>query len=228
MAYKYFQKLNSPKELSDGSLIREWHVDPILNVTVSFTFYAELAWRNSRELKQPRRRRQQEPHKFAYLTMKNSIFARFARAFFIFWHFEDVLVLSRTWNDQFCSCVDDVTIWWQMFNFVFLCSKGWFQFNSRIVRTHFSSKTVWITEKWLQKREVTLMTFSLSSTSCLLKLPNNNGFIGNISTMYFFFYKLNWNWLKSNVGFWEEGKTGVSGAKPLRTDWAENQQTQPT
>ena len=40
--------------------------------------------RGSRELKQPRRRRQQKPHKFAYLTMKNSIFARFARAFFIF------------------------------------------------------------------------------------------------------------------------------------------------
>ena len=37
-----------------------------------------------RELKQPRRRRQQKPHKFAYLTMENSIFARFARAFFIF------------------------------------------------------------------------------------------------------------------------------------------------
>ena len=37
-----------------------------------------------RELKQPRRRRQQKPHKFAYLTMKHSIFARFARAFFIF------------------------------------------------------------------------------------------------------------------------------------------------
>ena len=90
------------------------------------------------ELKQPRQRRQQKPHKFAYLTMKNSIFARFARAFFIFWHFEDVLVLSTTWNDLFCSCVDDVSIWWQMFNFVFLCSKRWFQFNSRIVRTHFS------------------------------------------------------------------------------------------
>jgi len=74
-----------------------------------------------RELKQPRRRRRQKPHKFAYLTMKNSIFARFARAFFIFWHFEDVLVLSTTWNDLFCSCVDDVSIWWQMFNFVFLC-----------------------------------------------------------------------------------------------------------
>ena len=38
----------------------------------------------NQELKQPRRRRQQKPHKFAYLTMKNSIFARFARAYFIF------------------------------------------------------------------------------------------------------------------------------------------------
>ena len=71
--------------------------------------------------------------------MKNRIFARFARAFFIFWHFVDVLVLSTTWNDLFCSCVDDVSIWWQMFNFVFLCPKRWFQFNSRVVRTHFSS-----------------------------------------------------------------------------------------
>ena len=89
--------------------------------------------------KQPRQRRQEEPHKFAYLTMENSIFARFARAYFIFWHFEDVLVLSTTWNDLFCSCVDDESIWWQMFNFVLLCPKRWFQFNSRIVRTHFSS-----------------------------------------------------------------------------------------
>ena len=92
-----------------------------------------------RELEQPRRRRQHKPYKFAYLTKENSIFARFARAFFIFWHFEDVLVLSTTWNDQFCSCVDDVSIWLQMFNFVFLSPKRWFQFNSRIVITHFSS-----------------------------------------------------------------------------------------
>ena len=27
---------------------------------------------------------QQKPHRFAYLTMENTIFARFARAFFIF------------------------------------------------------------------------------------------------------------------------------------------------
>ena len=92
-----------------------------------------------RELKQPRRRRQQKPHKFAYLTMKNRIFARFARAVFIFWHFEEVLVLSTTWNDLFCSCVDDVSIWWQMFTFVVLPPKRWFQLNSRIVRTHFSN-----------------------------------------------------------------------------------------
>ena len=70
---------------------------------------------------------------------KNSIFARFSRAFFLFWHFVDVLVLSTTCNDLFCRCVDDLSIWWQMFNFVFLCPKRWFQFNSRIVRTQFPS-----------------------------------------------------------------------------------------
>ena len=75
----------------------------------------------NRELTQPRRRRrQQKPHKFAYLTMKNNIFARFARAFLVFWHFKDILVPSRTRNDLFCSYVDDLSIWWQMFNFALL------------------------------------------------------------------------------------------------------------
>ena len=32
-----------------------------------------------------------------------------------------------------------LSIWWQMFNFVFLCPKRWFQINSRTVRRHFSS-----------------------------------------------------------------------------------------
>ena len=45
--------------------------------------------------------------------------------FFIFWHFEDVLVLSMTWNDLFCSCADKCSI--------LSCPKRWFQFNSRIV-----------------------------------------------------------------------------------------------
>ena len=85
---------------------------------------------DNRELKQPRRQRQEKPHKFAYLTMKNRIFARFARAFFIFWRFEDVLVLSTTWNDLFCSCVDDVNIWRQMFNFVFYTPQGKCPFTS--------------------------------------------------------------------------------------------------
>ena len=41
-------------------------------------------------------RRPQERHKIAYLTMKNSTFARFARAFSIFVHFAAVLALSTT------------------------------------------------------------------------------------------------------------------------------------
>jgi len=70
---------------------------------------------------------------------KNSRFARFARAFFIFLHFADVLVLSTTWKDLLCSCVDDVSIWSQMFNFVFLSLQRWFQFNSSIVWRNFAS-----------------------------------------------------------------------------------------
>ena len=107
-----------------------------------------------RELKQPRRRRQQKPHKFAYFTMKNSIFARFARAFFIFWHFVDVLVLSTTSNDLFCRCLDDASVWWQMFNFVFLCPKLWFQFNSRVVRTHFSREFKKLRRQLQRKRHI--------------------------------------------------------------------------
>ena len=42
------------------------------------------------------------------------------------------------------SCVDDVSIWWHMFNFVLLYLKGWFQFNSRIVRRHFASVMTYI------------------------------------------------------------------------------------
>ena len=48
--------------------------------------------------------------KFAYLTTKNS---SFARAFFIFVHFSAILVLSKTWNNLFCSRVDDLSTWRQ-------------------------------------------------------------------------------------------------------------------
>ena len=43
-----------------------------------------------RGLKQPRLRRQQERHEFAYLTVKSNSFARFPRALFMFGYFEDV------------------------------------------------------------------------------------------------------------------------------------------
>ena len=74
--------------------------------------------------------------------------------FFIFWHFTGVLLLSTTWNDLFCSCLDDVSIWWQMFNFVFLPLKRWFQFNSTIVENILQASWLRIIEKWLKKREV--------------------------------------------------------------------------
>ena len=75
----------------------------------------------------------------SYLTMKNNGFARFNMHFSFFGHFEEVLVLSKTWNDLFCSCVNDVSIWWQMFNFV-LSLKRRFQFYSRIVKITFCKR----------------------------------------------------------------------------------------
>ena len=59
--------------------------------------------------------------------------------FSFFWHFEDILVVSTTWSDLFCGCVDDESTWWQMFHFVFSCPKRLLQFNSRTVITHFLS-----------------------------------------------------------------------------------------
>ena len=71
--------------------------------------------------------------------MKNNSFACFTRAFFILGYVPDVFILSTTWKDLFCSCADDLSILWQMFNLVFLSLKLWFQCNSRIFRTHFES-----------------------------------------------------------------------------------------
>ena len=137
-------------EISSFNESNHWFVALLLALLSSFLKLP------NRELKQPRRRRQQERHKFTYLTKKNNRFARFARAFFIFLHFADVLVYSTTWNYMFCSCVDEVSIWWEMFTFVFLLTlKRLFQFNPRIVRKHFASLMTWIIAKWLQKPEVT-------------------------------------------------------------------------
>jgi len=97
--------------------------------------YLWRRWCRNRELKQPRRRWQQKPHKFAYLTMRNSIFARFARAFF---HL-DILKTFSFFLRREMTCFGDMSEWWKMFNFVFLSLKRWFHFNSSIVRTHFAS-----------------------------------------------------------------------------------------
>ena len=94
--------------------------------------------RRRRSCYAPRRRRQREHHKFAYLIVKNNSFARFASEVFIF-------DISQTFSfflrrEMTCFAVVWTTWpWWQMFNFVFLSVKRWFQFNSRIVRTHFAS-----------------------------------------------------------------------------------------
>ena len=161
LGLNFFSPAFSTPCLSSGPVNRSdaWHI------TVALPAQRGCAQTISANvLKQPRRRLQQKPHKFAYLTMKNSIFARFARALFIFWHFVDVFVLSTTWNDLFCSCVDNVSIWWQMLIFVFLCPKRWFQFNSRIVRTHFSSiMTLNIWKMIAEKREVTFSDDVLAS-----------------------------------------------------------------
>ena len=93
---------------------------------------------------------------------------------FHFKHFADVLVLSSTWNDLYYSCVDIVSIWWQMFNFILVSLRRWFQFNSRIVRTHFASvmtlnyrETVARTRSYIFR-----VTLSQSSTSSLPKLSS--------------------------------------------------------
>ena len=100
--------------------------------------------------------------------MKNNSFARYARAYFIFVHFADVLVLSTTWNDLLCSCVDELSVWCQTFNFVFLSQKRWFQFTSRIVRTQFGG--VMTLNNWKMIADMRSYIFRWRSRCCRLSL----------------------------------------------------------
>jgi len=121
----------TPKNLE---IIEEWSQKP------KVTFSDELltvvdSWKLNRERKRTRRGGQHECHKFAYLTMRNSSFARFSRAFLISVHF--VAAKSRPADDMkylFCRCVNDVNTWQQLIKFVFLSLKRWFQFNSMILK----------------------------------------------------------------------------------------------
>ena len=55
-------------------------------------------------------------------------------------------------------------IWWQMFNFVCLCPQRWFQFNSRIVKTHFLS--ILTLNNWKIIAETRSYIFRWRSHSC--------------------------------------------------------------
>ena len=131
---------------------------------------------HSSELKQPRRRRQQERQKFAYLTTENNSFARFARVFFIF--FLTFCKLPRSSHDvkwpvlQLCGRPEHIG--WQMFKFVFSFLKRWLQLNSRLVRSRCASimtLNAWLRNDCKNAKLHFLMTFSLPSTFCSLKFP---------------------------------------------------------
>ena len=99
---------------------------------------------------------------FAYLTNKNSSFARFARhftgAFSIFVRFAAVL------NDLFCSCVGNVSTWRQILSFLFPSLSCPNQFVSNIVCKHCDSQATW------NNREMITGTRSyIFHTSFLLK-----------------------------------------------------------
>ena len=93
-------------------------------------------------LKHPRRQRQQKPYKFAYLTLKNSIFAR---AFFIFF---DILKMFSFFVRHEMTCF---AVAWKTWAYGDNCS-----ILSRKVRTHFSSimtlnnwKLIWETQGYI-------------------------------------------------------------------------------
>ena len=97
--------------------------------------YLWRRWCRNRELKQPRRRRQQKPQKFAYLTV-------FLHALHVHFHLLTFWKRSRSFYDvkwpvlQLSGRREHMMTNVQ---FVLLSQKRWFQFNSRIVRTHFAS-----------------------------------------------------------------------------------------
>ena len=95
---------------------------------------------------------------------KKKFFTLYTCIFFIFGHLAGVFVHSTTWNDLFCSCADDVSVCWQMFNLVFLSLKLCFQCNSRIVRTHFAS--VMTLNNWEMIAETRSYTFRWCSRCC--------------------------------------------------------------
>ena len=70
-----------------------------------------------------------------------------------------------------------MTIWWQKLNFVFLSMKRWFQFNSRIVRTHFAS--VVTLNNWEMITETRSYIFRWHSRCCRFRVSVNSLIMGS-------------------------------------------------
>ena len=81
-------------------------------------------------------------------TMKNCGFARFTRDLC----FAAVLVLTTTWNDLFCSCVDNVITLRQLFTFFYLSPNRSHEFTPRKVRAHFTSHKTWNNREVIERR----------------------------------------------------------------------------
>ena len=99
----------------------------------------------------------------------------------MFGHFADVFVLCTTWNDLFCSCVGDVSIWLQMFNLSHYLWSAGSNLMPGYLEHILQAQWLWIIEKWLQKRKVTfsddvltVVDFRLCSSSLLGCLRNDD------------------------------------------------------
>lgn len=95
-----------------------------------------------------------------------------ARAFFNFAHLIAVLVLSATWNDLFCSCVDDECARREiLIDLIFVCNCTQ---TNLIPGPYFGSQMTWRESRndCRNTRFHFWMTLSLSSTYSLLKFRN--------------------------------------------------------
>lgn len=67
--------------------------------------------------------------------------------FFIFVHFDDVLIPSMTWNDLFWNCTDNKNKWRHFFNLFVPPLNRSYQFYSWTVSISFASQMIWNTGK---------------------------------------------------------------------------------
>lgn len=120
-----------------------------IDTSGNFSVYYILTELWFMELKQPRRRRRQERHKYPYLTIKNFSYACLAHFSYLNISFA-LLVLSMAWNQLFCICMDDVSTIDKFWIFILLSPKRGLQLISGYAFCKHDD-----IEKWLQKCEVT-------------------------------------------------------------------------